>query len=89
MSIVLDNLKGIYLRKDFFFFRATLWHMEVSRLGVKLELQLPAYRSHNSKSKLCLQPTPWLTSMLDPQTTEQGQESNLHPQGHYVRFLTS
>ena len=28
---------------SFFLFRAALWHMEVPRLGVELELQLPAY----------------------------------------------
>ena len=27
----------------FFLFRAHLWHMEVSGLGVESELQLPAY----------------------------------------------
>ena len=27
----------------FFFLRSHWWHMEVPRLGVKLELQLPAY----------------------------------------------
>ena len=34
-----------FLLKKFFFcfFRATPWHMEVPRLGVELELQLPAY----------------------------------------------
>ena len=39
--------------------------MEAPRLGVELELQLPAYtHSHsNTKSKLCLWPTPQLTAV--------------------------
>ena len=56
--------------------------MEVPRLGVKLELQLMAYvcHSHSSKeSEPHLQPVAQLTTTLDPQTTEQGQGSNLHP----------
>ena len=32
-----------YFSFSFFFFRADPWHMEVPRLGVKSELQLPAY----------------------------------------------
>ena len=40
-------------------------HMEVPRLGVKLELQLPAYAT--------------AIAMPDPQPTELGQELNLHP----------
>ena len=57
------------------------WHMEVPMLGVKSELQLPAYTtatatqdpSHicnlhhsNAGSELRLQPTPQLTATLDP-----------------------
>ena len=47
-------------------------HMEVPRLGVKSELQLPAY----TRSELHLRPTPQLTAMLDPWSTERGQGSN-------------
>ena len=44
------------------------WHMEVPRLGVEMELQLPAYtNSHsNSGSELRLRPTPQLTATPDP-----------------------
>ena len=52
----------------FVFLGLHLWHMEVTRLGVKLELQLLAcHHSHsNAGSKLCLQPTPSLLAMPDP-----------------------
>ena len=43
--------------------------MEVPGLGVKSELQLPAYATA----------TPQLVATLDPQPTERGQGSNLHP----------
>ena len=33
------------------FFRAALLHMEVARLGVKLELQLPAYTTAHSNAR--------------------------------------
>jgi len=39
-------------------------NMEVPRLGVKSELQLPAYS--NAGSQLPLQPTPYIMAMLDP-----------------------
>ena len=39
--------------------------------------------SHShSRSKPCLQPTPQLTAMQDPQPTEQGQGSNPQPHGY-------
>ena len=49
------------------------WHMEVPRLEVELELQLPAYttataKPHNTGSEPHLQPAPQL--MPDPQPTE-------------------
>ena len=58
--------------------------MEVPRLGVKSELQLPAYTTATAKlgSKLCLGPTPELTATQDPQPTEGGQGSNPHPYGY-------
>ena len=49
-------------------FRATQ-HMEVSRLGVKSELQLPAYTTAtvtNTRFEPHLQPTSWLTATPDP-----------------------
>ena len=53
-------------------------HKEVPRLGVKLELRLPAlYHSHsNSGSELRLCPMPLLIGMLHPLPTEQGQGLN-------------
>ena len=39
------------------------------------------YNHSNAKSGLCLWPTPQLMAMLDPQRTEWGQGSNLHPHG--------
>ena len=41
------------------------------------------HHSHsNVRSKPCLRATPQLTAMPDPQPTEQGQGSNLHPHGY-------
>ena len=39
-----------------FFLEMYLRHMEVSRLGVESELQLPTYHCHGIKSMLHLQP---------------------------------
>ena len=52
----------------FFFFSLRLQHMEVPRLGVKVELQIPAYTTahSNARSEPHLQPTPQLTAMPDP-----------------------
>ena len=42
-------------------------HMEVPRLGVERELQLPAYTTATAtESKQSLQPTPQLTGMPEP-----------------------
>ena len=49
----------------FVFIGPHVWHMDVPSLGVKLELQLWAYTT--------------ATATLDPEPTERGQESNLHP----------
>ena len=46
------------------------------------------HRHSNARFELCLPPTPWLTTMKDPQLTEQGQKSSLHPQG-LVGFFTT
>ena len=56
------------------------WHIEVPRLGVKLELRLPAYTT--------------AIAMQDPScicnlTTQQGQGSNLHPYGSWSGSLTT
>ena len=51
----------------FLLFRATLPHMEVSRLGVETEPQVPAYTTaSNMESELGLRYTPQLRAMLDP-----------------------
>jgi len=52
---------------SFSFFRLHLWHMEVSRPGVKSELQLLAYHSHrNARSEMNSRPPPQLVAMPDP-----------------------
>ena len=56
--------------------------MERPRLGVKLELQVPATALAAVGSELRLQPAPELTATLDPEPTEQGQGSNLYPHGY-------
>ena len=43
--------------------------MEVSRLGIEVELQLLAYTT--------------ATAISDPQPTERGQESHLCPHGYW------
>ena len=49
-----------------------LWHMEVPKLGVELELQLLAYATTHSNvgSKPRLRPTPQLMATLGPEPTE-------------------
>ena len=49
--------------------------MEVPRLGVESELQLPAYTTDTVMPDPChiCDPRPQLTAALDPQRTEQGQ----------------
>ena len=59
------------------------WPVEVPRLGLESELQLPAYS--NLGSELCLQLTPQLMAMPDPQPTERGQGLNPHPHS-WIRF---
>ena len=47
-----------------------------------------AAASHsNARSNPCLQPTPQLMANLDPQRTERGQGSNLHPHGYQLGSL--
>ena len=38
----------VYMYHIFFFLRPNLWHMEIPRLGVELELQLPAYTTNSA-----------------------------------------
>ena len=68
----------------FCLFRAAL----VAHGGSQARGQLNAsvtglHHSHsNTRSEPRLQPTPQLTAMPDPQPTEEGQGSNLHPHVH-------
>ena len=59
-----------------------LQHMEVPRLGVELELKLLTYATITAHLSLIFRPTTQLMAMPDPQPTEQGQGSNLHPHGY-------
>ena len=54
------------------------WHMAVPRLGVKWELQLPAYATATAMWD------PSLTATRDPWCTEQGQGPNPHPHGYLL-----
>ena len=77
----------LYFLEVFFFFvflGLPLWHMEVPRLGVKLELQHPVYTPATAKfrSKVCLWPKPQLMAMPDPQTTEKGHGWNFSHHGY-------
>ena len=56
--------------------------MEISRLGVKSELQLLVYAIATTM------PILQLVATRDPKPSEQCQGSNLYPQGHYVGSLT-
>ena len=64
----------------FCFFRAT--PMEVPRLGVELELQLPAYTTAAAMWDPSCVYAICTTAMLDPYPTEQGQGLNPHPHGY-------
>ena len=79
---------GLFLLFYFLFLGPHLQHIEVPRLGVKSELQLPAYTTQpqHPGSEPSLRHTPQFTGMLDPQPTEQGQGSNLHPQRYQDSF---
>ena len=79
LGICITKQKGYF----FFLLGPNPWHMEVLRLGVESELQLPAciYHSHSStRSKLFLWPTPQFTAMLC--TTAH---SNARSLTHWVR----
>ena len=64
--------------------------MEVPRIEVKSELQLPAYATAKATADLsCMCNLPLqLAAMLDPQPTQQGQGSNLQLHGYYIGSLT-
>ena len=52
----------------FFFLGLYPWHMEVTKLGVKLELQLPAYTTATAT---------WIQAMSVAYTTAQGNARSL------------
>ena len=56
--------------------------MEVPRLRVELELQVPATTTATQDPSQICNLHPQLMAMLDTQPTERGQESNLHPHGY-------
>ena len=66
-----------------------LWHMEVPMLGIEIRATAAGlFHCHsNAGSKMCLQPTSWLTATPDPQPTEQGHGLNLHPHGYWFRLI--
>ena len=69
----------------FCFLELYLQHMEVLRLGVKSELQLPVYTTATATQVSImphLRPTPQLAATLDPKPTERGQGSNPCPHGY-------
>ena len=71
------------------YFGPHLWHVQVPRLGVKSELQLPAYTTAMLDPSHHLQPTLQLTAMPDPSPTEQGQELNPVSSWIIIRFVTA
>ena len=72
MKITLERSLEDGTRLRFFFFLVFLgpqpWHLEVPRLGVEAELQLPAYTTATATtgSQPHLQPTTQLTATPDP-----------------------
>ena len=66
-------------------FRAPLEAYEVPRLGVELELQLPAHTTATAMPDLScvcdLHHSSWQRRILNP-LTERGQGSNLHLRGY-------
>ena len=71
----------MYLLFIFFFLGPHSWHMEVSRLGGKLELQLPAYATATAMQDLSCLCDPYLSSwqhqILNPQSEARDQTHNL------------
>ena len=61
----------------FFFLGLHLWHMEVPRLGVELELQLPAYTTATGTwdlSHICnLHHSSWLCQIINPLSKARDQ----------------
>ena len=79
---------GLFLSFFFFFvFFAISWAVPTASGGSQARGPIWAvatslHQSHSIVgSELCLQPTPQLTAMPDPQHTERGQGSNPKPHG--------
>ena len=65
----------------FLLFRAipTVYRSSQTRGWIRAVATGLCHSHSNTRSKLCLWPIPQLMAMLDPQPTEWGQGSNLHP----------
>ena len=72
-----------------FFLWLHLQHMGVPGLGVELKLQAYATATATAVLSSICELHHFQQHQILPSPTEQGQESNPHPQRHYVRFLTS
>ena len=72
-------------------FRATPVAYVISQAKGQIGALAAAAGLHHSASSAgtesCLQTTPQLMAMPDPQPTEQGQELNLHPHGYLSGLL--
>ena len=71
----------------FVFLQPSLWHMEVSRLGVRSELQLPAYTTATTTPGLSciLCCSSWQHQVLNPLSEARDQTHILR---QYIGFLT-
>ena len=90
-SILYNPFLLFLIFKNFFFLEPHLWHIDVPRLGVESELQLPASTKatatqtlscvcdlqHSSRQRRILNPSSQIDSI-----PEQGQGSNLYPHGY-------
>ena len=69
---------GIFIFLIFIFLGLHLWHMDVPRLGVKLELQLPAY-TQPQQHQIWVVPVTYTAAHSNAGSSTQGL--NLHPHG--------
>ena len=84
-SFMLTALRPLELFFFFCFLGPPPQHMEVPRLGVEMELQLPASTTATAtpRSEPRLQPIQQLTATPYPEPTERGQGSNPQPHGSW------
>ena len=80
-SYAIEMIFTCSLSLFFFLFRATLAAYGGSQARRRIgDVAAGLWQRHNNLgSELCLQPTPQLMAMPDPQPIEWGQGSNLHP----------